>query len=214
MPLSPTPSAEAAPVDPADVPAFFPPPPQEESAVPLGIRTGAPTAERDEDVTVYDKGREYPLEAPDANEGDLPTISAIPPYFEVLSGQYETVGRRILLFTQGGGATFFFRRAPDRQERFPPNFILLRSVQVSRDPNAHGEFVYERKNGAERCLVRNFGTYERKSNPLFVRGRMLNYGEEVELSQGDVVAIGDVQLRFYSRANAPTPPPADAPLPV
>jgi hypothetical protein len=180
------------------LPEYFPPPPE---PAPIAIREVIPVAERDDDATVYEKRAEI-AEPVFGAEGDLPTISPIPPYFEVLSGQYETVGRRILLFTQGGSNTFFFRRAPDRQERYPPNLILLRSVQISRDPNAHGEFVYERQGGIERCIVRNFGTYERKANPVFVRGRLLGYGEEAELAEGDVLAIGDVQLKYHARAGS------------
>jgi FHA domain-containing protein len=130
----------------------------------------------------FEEGLRQEDEAKRADKAGIVIPTAAPPMpdIEVIARITQGSGTRemALLFTPGGKRVSV-GRASD-------NELMLNDASVSK---IHAALIMNRE---QTLLVADTGS----TNGTFINGRRIAYGEARQIEEGDVVAFGDVEVRF------------------
>jgi hypothetical protein len=112
------------------------------------------------------------------------TVKLMPGWFEVVSGDDVVTQIRFYKLKGDAGETTFGRAAgrPYAHVQLKPMTVSSRQAKVSFD--------------AGQARLTNFASAD--SNPTTVNGRELGVDEAAVLSEGDVVAMGEVHFKFHA----------------
>lgn len=184
MPSAPGPVVQS-PVNPVSVPGAG-----SGSTPVFGQQNGPP-----ESGTLFDPSSVYASsESTDSVSERGETFSVLPAYFEVISGGAETPGTKKMLFSAGGRLVFDIARPANGQDQIA-NFIPIKSALVSRNADSQGKVIHD--TARRGYVLRNLADPSQRKNPIKVGGVAMAPGEERILTDGDLIQVGDVTLRFH-----------------